>query len=149
MALRERLDEDLKTAMRARDEVRRSVLRMVRSEIHNEEIARQQPLDDEAIVGVLSRQARRNRESISEFRKGQREDLIQQEEAELQVLMEYLPTQLAPEDVVDLARTAILETGAKGPTDKGKVMAKLMPQVRGKAEGSTVNDIVTELLEKL
>ena len=147
--IRERLDEDLKGAMRERDEVRRSVLRMVRSEVQNEEKAAQKTLDDEGILGVLSRQARRHRESISEFRKGGREDLVQKEEAELGVLLAYLPAQLTAEEITALAQQAIQDVGARGPTDRGKVMGKLMPQVRGKAEGSAVNEVVSELLEKL
>ena len=149
MGLRERLDEDLKKAMRERDVVRRSVIRYIRSEVHNEEIALQKPLDDAGIVGVLSRQVRQRRESISEFRRGKREDLVQREEAELAVIQEYLPSQLTHEEVMALAQGVIREVGAKGPGDKGKVMGRLMPQVRGKAEGSAVNEVVSRLLEAL
>lgn len=149
MGLRERLEEDLKKAMRERDVVRRSVIRFVRSEVHNEEIALQKPLDDAGIVGVLSRQVRQRRESIGEFRKGQREDLVQREEAELAVIQEYLPTQLTMEELTALAQGVVREMGAKGPGDKGKVMGKLMSQVRGKAEGSAVNEVVSKLLEAL
>ncbi len=147
--IRERLDEDLKSAMRERDELRRSVLRMVRSEIQNEEKSAQKTLDEEGVLGVVSRQAKRHRESISEFRKGGRDDLVQKEEAELGVLLAYLPAQLTAEEITTLAQEAIREVGASGPTDRGKVMGKLMPQVRGKAEGSTVNEVVSQLLEKL
>ena len=147
--IRERLEEDLKSAMRARDALRRSVLRMVRSEIQNDEKAAQKSLDDEGILGVVSKQVRRHRESIYEFRKGGREDLVQKEEAELDVLLAYLPAQLTPEEIAALAQEIIQDVGARGPADRGKVMGKLMPQVRGKAEGTVVNQVVSQLLEQL
>ena len=118
--------------MRARDELRRSVLRMVRSEIQNDEKAAQKPLDDEGILGVVSKQVRRHRESITEFRKGGRQDLVQKEEAELDVLLAYLPAQLTPEEITALAQEIMQDVGARGPADRGKVMGKLMPQVKGK-----------------
>jgi len=149
MGLKERLDEDLKKAIRERDVVRRTVLRFIRSEVHNEEIALQKPLEDDGIVGVISGQVRQRRESIYEFRKGHREDLVQREEAELAVVLGYLPPQLTAEELMALAQGVIREMGAQGLGDKGKVMARLMPQVKGKAEGSAVNDIVSKLLEAL
>ena len=150
MPLKDRLDEDLKSAIRAQDALRRNVLRSLRSEVHNEEIAQQKPLDDDdAIIGVISRQVRQRRESISEFRKGRRDDLVQREESELAVLLEYLPQQLTPEEIADLAREAVGEVGARGPGDKGRVMGKLMPLVRGRADGSVVNEVVTGILEAM
>lgn len=150
MPLKDRLDEDLKSAIRAQDALRRNVLRSLRSEVHNEEIAQQKPLDDDdAIIGVISRQVRQRRESISEFRKGNRDDLVQREESELAVLLEYLPQQLTPEEIADLARQAVSEVGARGPGDKGRVMGKLMPNVRGRADGSVVNEVVTGILEAM
>ena len=93
MNLRDRLDQDLKDAIRGKDSLRKSVVRILRSDIHNEEIAIQKSLDDEGIVGVISRQVRQRRESITEFRKGNREDLVAKEEQELSTLLEYLPDQ--------------------------------------------------------
>ncbi|MBF8267073.1 MAG: hypothetical protein HW388_581 [Dehalococcoidia bacterium] len=139
----------MQRAMRDRNELSRSVLRIVRSEIHNEEIAHQRPLDEEGIVGVISKQVRQHRESIDAFRKGQREDLVRREELELAVLLDYLPAQMSREEIATLAQKSIQEVGAKGPADRGKVMGKLMPQVRGKAEGAMVNDVVSQLLEAL
>ena len=150
MPLKDRLDEDLKSAMRAQDALRRNVLRSLRSEVHNEEIAQQKPLeDDDSIVGVISRQVRQRRESIAEFRKGNRDDLVQREESELAVLLEYLPQQFTPDEIAEMAREAINEVGARGPGDKGKVMGKLMPSVRGRADGSVVNELVTAILEAM
>jgi hypothetical protein len=149
MGLKDKLDEDLKTALRAKDDMRKSVLRMLRSELHNEEIAARGPIGEDDILNVISRQARKNRESISEFRKGGREDLAQKEEAELEILTEYLPAQLSQDDISAMALRTIQEVGASGPNDKGKVMGKLMPQVKGKADGGMVNNVVVQLLETL
>jgi uncharacterized protein YqeY len=150
MPLKDRLDEDLKRAIRQQDALRRNVLRTLRSEVHNDEIAQQKPLDDDdAIIGVISRQVRQRRESITEFRKGRRDDLVQREESEMAVLLEYLPPQLSPEEIADMAREAVREVGARGPGDKGRVMGKLMPHVRGKADGSVVNEVVTGILEAM
>jgi uncharacterized protein YqeY len=150
MRLKERLDEDLKKAIREQDVLQRSVLRTIRSEVHNEEIATQKPLDDDdGIIGVISRLARQRRESIYEFRKGHREDLVEGEEADLAVLLGYLPPQLTAEELTALAQVIIQEVGAQGLGDKGKVMGKLMPQVKGKTEGSSVNEVVSKLLESL
>ena len=150
MPLKDRLDEDLKRAIRQQDALRRNVLRTLRSEVHNEEIAQQKPLeDDDAIIGVISRQVRQRRESITEFRKGRREDLVQREESEMAVLLEYLPPQLSPDEIADMVREAVREVGARGPGDKGRVMGKLMPNVRGRADGSVVNEVVTGILEAM
>ena len=149
MELITRLDTDLKDAVRRQDVVSRMVLRSIRSDIHNEEISRQKALDDDAVVGVISKQVKQRRESIQEFRRGKREDLVQKEEAELNVLLAYLPLQLTREELVAIARSIIDQTFAKGMNDKGKVMGQLMPQVKGKADGSLVNEVVTGLLESL
>lgn len=149
MGIREHLDEDLKAAMRGRDELRRSVLRVVRSEIHNEEINLRRELDEDGILGVISSQVKRHRESISEFRKGNRDDLVVREEEELKVLLTYMPEQLGQDEILVLAREAVNASGAQGPGDKGKVMGRLMPQVKGKADGSIVNAVVTEILEAM
>ncbi|MSQ40800.1 MAG: GatB/YqeY domain-containing protein [Dehalococcoidia bacterium] len=149
MTLQERLNEDAKGALRGHNQVRLSILRQVRAAVHNEEIARQKPLDDDGVLQVVSRIARENRESIEMFQKGNRPDLVQKSEAELEVLLEYLPQQLPREEVVRLAQQVIQEVGARGPVDRGKVMGRLMPQVRGKTDGTQVNAVVTELLEAM
>ena len=147
MTLQERLMEDLKTAMRSRDETRRSVIRLIRSAVQSEEIGKRRSLDDAGVVEVLSRMARQYRDSIDAYRQASRSDLAEREEAELAVLAEYLPRQLTREEIAALAREAVRETGAMGPGEKGKVMGKLMPQLRGRADGNLVNAIVVELLE--
>ena len=144
--LQEKLTSDLKEAMRSGDKTRLSVIRMIRARLQNAEIAQQKKLDDPDILGLIAKEAKEHRESIEEFKKGNRNDLIDKEEAELSILLEYLPQQLSRDEVVSAARQAIEEVGAQGPGDKGKVMQKLMPQLKGKAEGRDINEVVTELL---
>ena len=103
-------------------------------------------LDDGGVLGVISKEAKQRRESIEEFRKGGRQDLVDREEGELAVLLQYLPQQITREEIVEAARTVIGEVGATGPGDKGKVMPVLIDQLRGRAEGRDINDVVTELL---
>ncbi|GBD10845.1 hypothetical protein HRbin23_00495 [bacterium HR23] len=145
--LQERVQKDMQDAMRRGDTLRRDVLRLLRSAFAYEQIARGHPLSDQEAVAVLQREVKQRRESIDAFRAGGREDLAAKEERELAILLEYLPQQLSREELVDLARRVIQETGAKGPADKGKVMGRLMPQVRGRADGATVNAVVSALLE--
>ncbi len=149
MGLAERLDEDLKSAMREQNELRRSVLRIVRSELHNEEKNQQKSLDEESVLAVINKLAKRNRESIEEFKKGNRADLVEREEAELQVLLGYLPQQLTEEEIAQMATQIVQDTVAQGPNDKGKVMSAIMPKVRGKADGAVVNKIVMGILDNL
>jgi len=149
MSLQETLEEDLRNAMRKGDVLRRSVIRLLRSEIHNEEIAKRTRLEDDGIIGVLSRQAQQRRESIEAFEQGNRQDLVEKEKAELGIILEYLPQQMSREEISALVRQAIQEAGATGPSDMGKVMGRVMPQVRGRAEGREINAIALELLKGL
>ncbi len=146
MSIEERLREDLKDAMRQRDDLRRTTIRFVLAAIQNEQIARQKPVDDVAVLDVLSRMVRQHQESITEFKKGNRQDLVDKEEAELVIIRRYMPQQLSREEIAELVRQAIAKTGAKGPSEMGKVMGQVMPQVRGKADGNQVSQVVAELL---
>ena len=146
MSLKQRLAADLKEAMRQRDERRRDVLRLTLAALHNAEIAARLELDEAGVMGVLAREAKLRRESIEEFRKAARQDLVEKEERELAVLSAYLPQQLSREEIAQAARQLIQETGATGPSDIGKVMPVLMQQVRGRADGRAVNEVVRELL---
>jgi hypothetical protein len=123
-----------------------STLRLLLSEIKYAEIAQQKPADDSKVLDVIGREVKRRRESIEAFKKGNRGDLVAQEEAELAVLMSYLPRQMSREEVITAARQAMDAVGARGPGDKGKVMSQLMPQLKGKADGKEVSEIVSELL---
>ena len=149
MPIQARLQEDLKQAMRDKDVVRRSVLRYLRSEIHNEEIAKQTELDDEGIIRVLTRQAQQRRDSIEVYEAANRQDLVDKEKGELAIIFEYMPQQMSREEIIDVARQAIEEAGAAGPGDMGKVMGRIMPQVRGKTDGKEVSSIVSEELKRL
>ncbi len=144
--LKQKLTDDLKQAMRGGDKVRRSVIRLAMAAIKNAEIARHAALDDTDILGIIAKEARQRQESIEAFRQGNRQDLVAQEEAELAVLKEYLPRQMTREEIIAAARQVIEEVGAQGPGDKGKVMPKLIAQLKGKADGREINAIVTELL---
>jgi len=144
--LKQKLTEDLKQAMRSGDKVRRSALRLLMSAIGNAEIARRASLEDADILGIIAKEVRQRRESIEAFKQGNRQDLVAQEEAELAVLEEYLPQQMTREEIVEAARKVIAEVGAEGPGDKGKVMPKLIAQLKGRADGREINAVVSELL---
>lgn len=149
MTLHERLAADMKEAMKSGNKVRLSALRMAKAAIVNAEIAKGKDavLTDAEVLEVLSREVKRRRESIAEFKKANRPDAVAREEADLAVLMEYLPQPMSREEITALARKVIQEVGAQGPKDKGKVMGKLMAQLKGKAEGQVINEIVSKLLE--
>jgi len=149
MTLEERLAADLREAVKKADAPRRSALRLVLAEKQNAEKAKGAPLDESAVMDVIAREVRQHRESITEFTRGNRKDLVDREQAELAVLLEYMPEQMSLEEIVAVARQAIEQVGARGPGDKGKVMAQLMSQVKGKADGREVSDAVTELLSQL
>ena len=148
MSLKEKLTADMKEAMKAREEGRQrlGVIRMVRGAIRQQEIDGQKELDDDAVLAVISKEVKQRRDSIEEFKKGGREDLVAQNEAEIAVLMSYLPQQMAEGEIRKLVQDAIAATGASSPKEMGKVMKELMPKVKGRADGKLVNQIVRELL---
>ena len=148
MPLQDRISEDLKDAMRQKDELRRSTLRMIRSAIQYEEINEKKALSDAATIDILSRMARQHQESIAEYKRGGRHDLVEREEAELSLIRQYMPEQLSKQELTELARKAIEYVNAVGPSDMGKVMAQLMPQVRGRSNGSEVSEVVQQILSQ-
>ena len=149
MALLDQLQRDLRDAIRQQDVVRRETLRSLQNALRYEEVAKAKPLSDEEINTVLQRQAKQRRESVVEYKKGNRPDLVQREEAELVIINTYLPQQMSDAEVMDIARRVAQEVSARGPADKGRVMGKLMPQVKGKADGGLVNTVVMEMLDSL
>ena len=149
MSTQDRLTDDLKTAMKGRDELTRDVVRLILSGIKNAEIDKRETLGEAGVTDVLSRMVRQHRESITAFRDGGRDEAAAKEEAELAVVMRYLPEQLGPDEIRALAVAAASEVGASGPSDRGKVMGMLMPQLRGRADGSVVSSVVGEVLESL
>ena len=144
--LKQKLTDDLKQAMRSGDKVRRLVIRSVMAAIKNAEIARQATLEDSDILGIVAKEVRQHKESIEAFKSGNRQDLVTKEEAELAVLNEYLPQQMTRDEITAEAHRVIEEVRAQGLSDKGKVMPKLIAQLKGRADGREINTIVTELL---
>jgi uncharacterized protein YqeY len=146
MSLQDRLEAAMRDSMRARDEQRTQTLRMAMAAAHNLKIERRRDLTDDEVVDVLTKQVKQRRESIEMYRAGGREDRAAAEEAEAAILAEFLPEQLGEAEVEVLARAAIAETGASTPADLGRVMGRLAPQTRGKADGRLVSDVVRRLL---
>lgn len=144
--LRDRLNEEMKQAMKARDEIRLSVIRLIRSSVKNREIETRHELGDGEITEVVSTLVKQRRESIRMFGEAGRTDLVEKEEKELSVLLTYLPQQFSREEVEALVVQAIAESGAQGPKDMGKVMKAIMPHVAGRADGSLVSAVVKEKL---
>jgi len=145
--LNQKLTGDLRQALRAKDKIRCLVIRLVMTAIKNAEIARRTTLNDADILGIIAKEARQRHESIEAFKLGNRQDLVAQEEAELAIINEYLPRQMTREEIVAEARRVIEEVGAQGISDKGKVMPKLIAELKGKADGREINAVVTELLQ--
>jgi uncharacterized protein YqeY len=146
MTLKDRIQQALRGALKGQQRIEVSTLRLLLSEIKYAEIAQQKPADDNKVLDVITKEVKRRRESIEAFRQGNRSDLVAQEEAELAVLMSYLPEQMSRAEIMAAARQAVDAVGAKGPGDKGKIMSQLMPQLKGKADGKEVSEIVSELL---
>ncbi|WP_022846944.1 MULTISPECIES: GatB/YqeY domain-containing protein [unclassified Desulfurobacterium] len=146
MGLKERLIKDMKEAMKARDKVKLSTIRMINSLIKNAEIDKRGELTDEEIVSLLQKYAKQRRESIELYEKGGRQDLVEKEKAELAIVESYLPEQMSEDEIRRIVEEAIAGTGASSPKDLGKVMKVVMPKVKGKADGSVVNRIARELL---
>jgi uncharacterized protein YqeY len=144
--LKERIQSELNDALRAHDETRKTALRMLTAAVRNAEIEARHELDDDGVIAVVQKQVKQRRESIVEFRKGNREDLAAKEEAEMAVLEVYLPQQADRSEIESAARKLIAETGASGPRDIGKVMPPLVKQFAGRADGRAINDVVRELL---
>ena len=147
MTLRETLEDDIIQAMRARDQARLEALRFLKSVIQAAEKSQGKTLDDPALVEIVVKQVNDRRESIRMFEQGNRADLVAKESAELAILAAYLPPQLGPDELAQLVRDTIKEVGATTAQDRGRVMGRLMPQVRGRADGTEVNALVTQLLE--
>ena len=147
MSLKGQIDADYKAAMKARDDLKVSVLRLLRSAIHNAEIDKQRALTDDEILGVIQSEVRKRRESIEAFQQGGRQDLVEREQAELAILESYLPKALTREELEALVRETVREVGALSVRDMGKVMSALMPKVKGRADGRKVSNLVRQILE--
>lgn len=144
--LKERIQQELNDAMRAKDETRKSALRMLRAAIHNGEIAGRHEFTDDEVVAIAKQQVKQRRDSIAEFSKAGRQDLVDIEQAELEIISTYLPAQVGREAIEAAARAVIAETGASGPKEMGKVMGPLVKQFGATADGKLVSEVVKELL---
>jgi uncharacterized protein YqeY len=158
MTLQDQLNADLRDAMRAGDETRKTTLRMLLTAVRNAEIPSEardaaptehrRPLDDAAILDIVRREVKQRRDSIDAYTKASRPDLVAREEAEVAVLQAYLPAQMSHDEIAAVAREVIVRVGASGPADKGKVMPAVMAELRDRAEGREINAVVTELLNQ-
>jgi uncharacterized protein YqeY len=147
MSLLKRFDDDLKKALKTSERSKVSVIRMVKAAVKNAQIEKGRELTDEEITSVLSTMAKQRRESIEQFTRGGRADLVHSEEQELSILQSYMPQQLSNEEIETMIHDAIRESSAMGAQDMGKVMRILMPRIKGVADGKYVNQRVKELLE--
>ncbi len=146
MSLKEKLAQDMKEAMKARDRERLSVVQLVRAAILQVEKDKQVAADDPGVLEIIAREVRQRNEAIEEYRKFNAAPAIEKLDREIAILREYLPEQLSMDEIRNLVKEAIEKTGAAGPRDMGKVMGVLMPQVRGRADGKVVNQLVKEAL---
>jgi uncharacterized protein YqeY len=146
MALREKLDEDLKSAMRAKDSLRMNTVRALKSAVKYREIELMKPLDEAGILGVMATEIKRRRDSVEQYRAGNRADLADKEEAEIKILQEFLPQQLTQEEVEAKVAEVVARVGAQGPKDMGAVMKALLPEVQGRADGKVVSELVKRRL---
>jgi hypothetical protein len=148
MNISTKLNEEMVGAAKARDKIRLSAIRMLKASLHNKEISLMRPLKEEEALQVLSSMIKQRKDSIEQFTKGGRTDLVEKEEAELKVIQEFMPAQMSDDDVDELIRKTIEETGAVSVKDMGKVMKSLMPKLTGMADGKIVGEKVKAFLSK-
>ena len=149
MSLRKKLQDDWIAAMKSKDKFRAGVITMAKAALLKEEKdSKVAEIDDQTAITIISREIKQRRESVIEFEKGKRQDLVDQTKKEIEILLEYLPQQLTNEEVTEIIKTAVKEVGATGMKDMGKVMSAIMPKVKGKADGKVVSDIVKQQLNK-
>lgn len=146
MSLKDRLMADMKTAMKARQKEKLTVIRSMRSAIRQAEIDGKTELNDDGVISIISKELKMRQDSLAEFQKGGRDDLVAKTKEEIAVIMPYLPEQLSEDAIKALVKDAVTKTGASSPKDMGKIMKLIMPEVKGKADGKLVNSIVREML---
>ena len=146
MSLLGKLNDDMKQAMKDKDKLKLSVIRMVKASVKNEEINQGHELSEDQVLALLNRELKQRRDSLQEFEKAGREDLAEPTRAEIEVLLTYLPKQMDEAEVRQIVQETIEQTGASSKKDLGRVMGAIMPKVKGKADGTLVNKIVQELL---
>lgn len=147
MPLKEKLMDDLKEAMKSKDKVKKNVVTMVRAAVKQKEVDNRVDLVDEDILDIIAKQIKQKKDSIFDFEKGNRQDLIDLTNEEIKILFEYLPPQLSDEELESIVKEAIETTNAQSKKDLGKVMALIMPKVKGKADGKHINEIVAKYIK--
>lgn len=146
MSIKEQIMEDFKDAMKDQDKQRKNTLKMLKSEIRNEEIEQGGDLSDDEVRSILAKQAKNHEESIEQYEDGDREDLAEKEKTQLEIVKSYLPDEMSPDELEQLVDEVIDEVGASDMSDMGDVMDEIMPKVRGRADGSQVNELVRKQL---
>lgn len=146
MSLDEKLVEEMKQAMKSNDKLRLSTIRMIRSALKNKEIELRKKLEDEEVIKVIQVMVRKGEESVEQFQTGGREDLVEKEKKEIEILKSFLPQPLSQEELLKIIDQSIQETQALSPKDIGKVMKSIMPKIGGKADGKLINQLVKERL---
>jgi uncharacterized protein YqeY len=146
MSLMQKLQDDLKTAMKNKDSIRLSVVRMIKASAMNALIAKGSELDDDEMLQIIAKELKQRQDTIPDYEKANRPDVLERLHAEIAIIKEYLPQPLSVEELREIVGQTIVETGAAGPKDMGRVMGALMPKVRGRADGQLVNKLVRELL---
>ncbi|NDI33724.1 GatB/YqeY domain-containing protein [Chengkuizengella sediminis] len=147
MSLSERLTTDMKQAMRDKEKLKLTVIRMIRSAIKDVEINERRTPDDNDVLAIISREIKQRKDSLQEFKNAGRDDLVEKLEAEINIINEYLPQQLSEEEIIEIVQQTIQEVGASSKADMGKVMGALMPKVKGRADGKIVNQTVQNFLQ--
>ncbi|AFS78827.1 GatB/YqeY domain-containing protein [Gottschalkia acidurici 9a] len=147
MSIKEKLMDDLKTSMKAKDKLRKDVITMVRASVKQKEVDERVELTDDDVIEIISKQVKQKRDVIDEFKKGNRQDLVELTEKEIEILLEYLPEQLTEDELEEIVKTAIEEVKAETIKDMGKVMGNILPKIKGKADGSSVNKLVRQYLK--
>ena len=146
MAIKDKLKDDLKAAMLEKDTVRKNVVQLIKAGVLQVEKDKKITLDDEGVLDVIAKQLKQRRDSLPDYEKSGREGLIAQLKREMELLMEYLPQQLTHDELVEIVKDAIAQTGASEIKDMGKIMAAVMPKTKGRADGKEINAIARELL---
>lgn len=148
MDINKKINEEMVAAAKSQDKIRLSAVRMIKAALHNKEISLMRPLNESEVLQLLSSMMKQRKDSIEQFAKGGRTDLVQKEEAELKVIQEFMPAQMSDEDVEALIKATIEETGAASVKDMGKVMKVLMPKLAGVADGKVAGEKVKAFLSK-
>ncbi len=146
MSLKERLLEDMKSAMKEKDVIKKNTIQMARSAVLQVEKDGRTTLDDDGVLDIIAKEVKKRRDSLPEFEKSGRQELIDNLKTEIEVLMQYLPQQLTEEEIEVIVRQAVQDTGASSARDMGKIMQEVMPKVKGRADGRVINQIVKKIL---